>query len=47
MLRVAHGAEQLLESGASRETLAEYFISQREKYLSDSSFMNTYIAGRD
>ena len=47
VLRVAHGVEQLLESGASRETLAEYFISQREKYLSDGSFMNTYIAGRD
>ena len=45
--RVALGAEQLMESGASRETLAEYFDGQREKLLADESFMNTYIAGRD
>lgn len=45
--RVALGAEQLMESGASRETLEEYFDGQREKHLADGSFMNTYIAGRD
>ena len=47
VLRVAIGAEQLLESGASFETLTEYFNGQVEKYLSDKNFMNTYIAGSD
>lgn len=47
VLRVAIGAEQLMESGASREALTEYFYAQRDKYLSSDDFMNVYIAGRD
>ena len=47
VLRVAIGAEQLMESGASREALSDYFVAQRDKYLSDDDFMNVYIAGRD
>lgn len=47
VLRVAIGAEQLMESGASREALTEYFYEQRGKHLSDESFLNVYIAGRD
>lgn len=47
VLRVAIGAEQLMESGASREALTEYFYEQRDKHLSDESFLNVYIAGRD
>ena len=47
VLRVAIGAEQLMESGASRAALTEYFYAQRDKYLSSDDFMNVYIAGRD
>ncbi len=47
VLRVAIGAEQLMESGASREALSDYFVAQRDKYLYDDDFMNVYIAGRD
>lgn len=47
VLHVAIGAEQLMESGASREALAEYFNAQRDKYRSNDSFLNVYIAGRD
>ena len=47
MLRVVIGAEQLMEAGASREALTEYFYEQRDKYQSSDSFLNVYIAGRD
>ena len=47
VLRVAMGAEQLMETGASREALSEYFYEQRDKYLSDACFKNVYIAGPD
>ncbi len=47
VLRVAIDAEQLMESGASREALTEYFYEQRDKHLSDESFLNVYIVGRD
>ncbi len=47
VLRVAMGAEQLMESGASRETLEAYFYGQRDKYQSNASFKNVYIAGPD
>ena len=47
VLRVAIGAEQLMESGATREALTEYIYAQRNKYLSSDSFLNVYVAGRD
>lgn len=47
VLHVAMGAEQLLDSGASREELTQYIYEQREKYLARDSFMNVYIAGRE
>lgn len=47
VLYVAMGAEQLMEAGASREALAEYFNAQRDKYRASDSFLNVYIAGRD
>ena len=34
ILRVAIGAGQLMESGASQEKLTEYFYAQRDKYQS-------------
>ena len=47
MLRVAIGAEQLMESDASRDELTQYFYAQRDKYQSSPVFMNVYIAGSD
>lgn len=47
VLYVVMGAEQLMEAGASREALAEYFNAQRDKYRASDSFLNVYIAGRD
>ncbi len=47
LLRVAIGAEQLMESGASREALTGYFYAQRDKHAGSDSFLNVYIAGRD
>lgn len=47
VLRGAIGAEQLMESGASREALSDYLNAQRDKYLANPDFMNVYIAGRN
>ena len=47
LLRVAIGAEQLMESGASREALTEYFYAQRDKHAGSDSFLNVSIAGPD
>ena len=38
VLRVAVGAEQLLNSGASREEVAQYFEAQREALRGEKSF---------
>ena len=47
LLLVQMGAEELLDKGASREELAAYFDAERERFLSDESFMNVFIAGPD
>lgn len=47
LLHTSIGAEQLMESGASRGELLKYFYGQREKYLTNDSFKNVYIAGPD
>ncbi len=47
LLRVAMGAEQLMETGAAQEELTEYFYAQRDKYQPNASFKNVYIANPD
>lgn len=47
VLRVAMGAEKLMEAGASQEELTAYFYQQRDKYQSGSGFKNVYIANPD
>ena len=46
LLRVAVGAEQLLDTNASLDDYALYFNRQKKSLQDDESFMNVYIAGR-
>ena len=47
VLRVAMGAEKLLDPASPRESVGPFVEAEREAFLSNESFMNLYIAGRD
>ena len=47
LLHTAIRAEQLIDADASRDSIEECILDQRESLLADESFMNIYIAGSD
>ena len=47
LLRVAISAENLMDSGASREALTSFFYEQYNKRLSNDGFLSVYVAGPD